>query len=119
MDITRIRGKAVGRSRGSAYGDLVTAVAVDPSAAPSVAEQTRTTLAQLDGILAELGSDKARIIQATVYMADLSRKAEMEDEWVKWIGPDPKTWPQRACVGVQLMPTDLVEIVLVAARKDA
>ncbi|MFN0042764.1 MAG: Rid family hydrolase [Alphaproteobacteria bacterium] len=119
MDIARVKGKAVGRSRGSAYGDLVTAVAVDPSAAPSVAEQTRSTLAQLDGILAELGSDKSRIVQATVYMADLNRKAEMEVEWVKWIGTDPKAWPQRACVGVQLMPTDLVEIVVVAARKVA
>lgn len=119
MTIQRVKGKAAGRSRGSAFGNLVTAVAVDPSAAPTVAEQTRNTLAQLDGVLAELGTDKTRLIQATVYLADIRRKDEMEAEWVKWIGPDPQNWPQRACVGVTLMPSDLVEIVLVAAKKGA
>ena len=38
----------------------------------------------------------------------------MDEVWNAWIGPD--NWPQRACVGVQLAPGDLVEIVVVAAR---
>lgn len=117
MDIERAKGKAVGRNRGSAFRDLVTAVAVDPSSAPSMAEQTRNTLAQLDQVLAELGSDKTRIIQATVYVTDIKKKDEMDAEWNKWIGSDSSHWPQRACVQVQLAGKDQVEIVLVAAKK--
>jgi enamine deaminase RidA (YjgF/YER057c/UK114 family) len=118
MDIKRVKGNAAGRSSGSAYANLVTAVGVDPSDAPTVAEQTRNALAQLDKTLAELGSDKTRIIQATVYVTDIGRKAEMDAEWVKWIGADPKNWPQRACVQAALAGKDQVEIVLVAAKKD-
>lgn len=117
MEIKRAKGKAAGRSRGSAFRDLVTAVAVDPSSAPSLAEQTRNTLAQLDGVLSELGSDKTRIIQATVYVTDIEKKDEMDAEWVKWIGADSDNWPQRACIQVKLAGKDQVEIVLVAAKK--
>lgn len=118
MDIKRAKGNAAGRSHGSAFRDLVTAVAVDPSSAPSMAEQTRNTLAQLDRVLSELGSDKTRIVQATVYVTDIGKKPEMDAEWVKWIGADPNNWPQRACVQAQLADKDQVEIVLVAAKKE-
>lgn len=117
MDIKRAKGNAAGRSRGSAFRDLVTAVAVDPSSAPSLAEQTRNTLAQLDRVLSELGSDKTRIIQATVYVADINKKAEVDAEWTTWIGADPNNWPQRACIQVALAGKDQVEIVLIAAKK--
>lgn len=117
MDIKRAKGKAAGRSRGSAFRDLVTAVAIDPSSAPSMAEQTRNTLAQLDHVLSELGSDKTRIIQATVYVTDIDKKDEVDVEWNKWIGPDSNHWPQRACIQVKLAGKDQVEIVLVAAKK--
>lgn len=117
MDIKRAKGNAVGRSVGSAFGDLITAVAVDPSSASSMAEQTRNALAKLDKTLAELGSDKTRIIQATVYVTDIGKKDEMDAEWVKWIGADSDNWPQRACIQVGLAGKDQVEIVLVAAKK--
>jgi len=117
MDIKRAKGNAVGRSVGSAFKDLVTAVAVDPTSAPTVAEQTRNTLAKLDKVLAELGSDKTRLIQATIYLTDIKKKDEMEGEWVKWIGGNSDHWPQRACIQVGLAGKDQVEIVLVAAKK--
>ena len=50
----------------------------------------------------------------TVYLTEIANKVEMDEVWNAWIGPD--NWPQRACVGVQLAPGDLVEIVVVAAR---
>lgn len=117
MDIKRAKGNAAGRSRGSAFKDLVTAVAVDSSSAPSVAEQTRNTLARLDEVLAELGSDKTRLIQATVYVTDIKKKDEVDVEWNKWIGSNSDHWPQRACIQVGLAGKDQVEIVLVAAKK--
>ncbi|MCX7353711.1 MAG: hypothetical protein NTY59_02560 [Alphaproteobacteria bacterium] len=47
MDIKRAKGKAAGRSRGGAFGDLVTAVAVDPSSAPN--NQLEVMLRTLNG----------------------------------------------------------------------
>lgn len=117
MDIKRIKGDAVGRNYGSGFKDIVTAVGVDPLSSSTVAEQTRNTMAELDKILAQLGSDKTRIIQATVYVTDIQKKNEMDAEWCKWIGPNWENWPQRACVQAALAGKDQVEIVLLAAKK--
>lgn len=114
MEITRLAGAAVGRSRATAWKDLVFAVATGGHAGDDLKAQTAATLEQIERNLTDAGSDKSRILQATVYLADISRKAEMDEIWNAWIGPDD--WPQRACVGVQLAPGDLVEIVVVAAR---
>lgn len=114
MSITRLAGTARGRSRASICGGLVYAVATDAHSAPSVAEQTRNTLAALAATLEEAGSGKDRIVQATVYLRDMATKAEMDAVWCDWIGP-PENWPQRACIGTDLAEDDRVEIVLVAA----
>ena len=115
--IQRAAGGATGRSSGSAYGDLVWAVATCPDkSVKDVEGQTRATLAAIDRHLAALGSGKDRLINATVYVTDIARKAEMDKAWNEWIGPDPANWPQRACIGVALAPGDLVEIVVIAAR---
>jgi len=78
----------------------------------TVAEQTRVVLRQLETNLAEAGSSKHRIVEAVVYLADMSRKAEMDEIWCAWIPGDG--WPCRACVGTALAPGDLVEIKLTA-----
>ena len=114
MTIKRIAGTSKGRSRAVVHGGLVYTVATDQSAAGSVAEQTRLTLAAIDDNLRDAGTDKSRLIQATVYLRDMATKDEMDAVWCDWIGPD--NWPQRACIGVDLAPGDLVEIVVVAAR---
>jgi enamine deaminase RidA (YjgF/YER057c/UK114 family) len=64
-----------------------------------------------------MGTDKTRIIQATVYVTDIGKKDEMDAEWCKWLGTNPDHWPQRACIQVGLAGKDQVEIVLVAAKK--
>ena len=112
MEITRVRGAAKGRSRAVAHGGLVYAVATGAGA--GVAEQTRATLAAIDRNLADAGSDKTRILQATVYLRDMGAKEEMDAVWRDWIG-GPENWPQRACVGTNLAGEDLVEIVVTAA----
>jgi enamine deaminase RidA (YjgF/YER057c/UK114 family) len=114
MEITRLAGAASGRSRAVAWRDLAFAVATAGHAGDDVAAQTAAALAQIERNLADAGSDKSRILQATVYLTEISAKAEMDAVWNAWIGADD--WPQRACVGVQLAPGDLVEIVVVAAR---
>ena len=113
MDIERWQGDARGRSRTSAWRDLVFTVATAPGA--SVAEQTRASLAQISANLAEAGTDRTRLLSATVYLTDIASKAEMDAEWCEWIG-EAANWPQRACVQAALAPGTLVEITVVAVR---
>ncbi|MCP5155763.1 MAG: RidA family protein [Ectothiorhodospiraceae bacterium] len=115
MDIFRLRGDAVGRNRASRFGDLVFAVATAGRPGGSVADQTRLTLAALEQALVEAGSDKTRLLSATVYLTDIARKAEMDSVWCPWLGDDSANWPQRACVQAGLAPGDLVEITVIAA----
>ena len=58
-DIERWAGDAGGRSRATAWRDLVFTVATAPGA--SVAEQTRASLRRISGNLAEAGSDHTRL----------------------------------------------------------
>ena len=112
-NIERWPGDAGGRSRATAWRDLVFTVATAPGA--SVAEQTRASLARISKNLAEAGADNTRLLSATVYLTDIAHKAEMDAEWCEWIG-GPESWPQRACVQAVLAPGTLVEITVIAAR---
>jgi enamine deaminase RidA (YjgF/YER057c/UK114 family) len=114
MTIKRTPGSAKGRSRIVKHGGLVYTVAVAREKSPSMRAQTADALARLDENLAEAGSHKSRILSATVYIADMKRKAEMNEAWLAWV--DPAHAPQRACLGVELEGADLVEIVVVAAK---
>jgi len=115
MEIKRVHGAAKGRTRAVVHGGLVYTVATAANDAESVAEQTRLTLANIDANLADAGSDKSRIIRATVYLRDMATKDEMDAVWCDWIG-GPENWPQRACVGADLAGNDLIEIVVTAAE---
>lgn len=102
-----------GRCSAVVAGNLVYAVATDPHCAAGIAEQTRNTLAELDNVLAKAGSGKTDLIQATVYLSNISEKAVMDAVWCDWIGPEDN-WPQRACVGVELDAGYLIEVVVTA-----
>lgn len=106
-----VEGK--GRCSAVQSGGLVYAVATDPHCADGITNQTRNTLDELDGVLAKAGSSKTGLVQATVYLTDISAKPAMDAVWCEWIGPEDN-WPQRACVGAQLDEGYLVEIVVVA-----
>lgn len=110
----RIHGHSAGRCPAVTHNGLVYAVATDTTGATDIAEQTRQTLIAIEKHLIELGSGKSGLIQATVYLSDMSMKAEMDAVWCDWVG-DRDNWPQRACVGVDLAGDDLVEIVVTAA----
>lgn len=114
MDILRRKGSAPGRSRSVEHGGFVWTVATAADKAPSMYRQTESALEQIDRFLAEAGTGKSRILQATVYIADMARKPEMNQAWLAWV--DPANEPQRACLGVELEAGDLVEIVVLAAK---
>ena len=77
--------------------------------------QTQQILSEIDRLLAASGSDKERILSATVYLADIATFAEMNAAWDAWVSPENP--PARATVEAKLAaPEYLVEIVVVAAR---
>lgn len=80
----------------------------------SVADQTRDMLASVDRLLSENGASKSRILQATIWLADMADFAEMNAVYDQWI--DPANPPTRACGEAKLAtPEYKVEIIIVAA----
>ncbi|MER9946504.1 RidA family protein [Mesorhizobium sp. M0047] len=80
----------------------------------NVASQTQDILAAIDELLAKAGSDKTKILQAIIWLADMSTFAEMNSEWDKWV-PQGNT-PARATGEAKLAgPEYLVEIIITAA----
>ena len=112
MRIVRIPGTADGRCKTVEHDGFVWTVATANGA--TVADQTRAALEQIEVNLNEVGTDKHHIVEAVVYLTDMSKKAEMDEVWCDWIPGDG--WPCRACVGTQLAPADLVEIKVTAVK---
>ena len=81
----------------------------------SVTVQTQEVLKQIERLLAAAGSDKSKILTATIWMADMADFAEMNAVWDKWV--DGKDAPARATGEAKLATPDYkVEIIVVAAR---
>ena len=81
----------------------------------SIADQTRDILGRIDALLAEAGSDKSKLISATIWLTDMRDFAEMNGVWDAWVSPG--NTPARACVEARLAsPLYDVEIMVVAAR---
>ena len=112
--IKRFAGTTPTRSQAVAHDGIVYAVATAKNKSAPLYEQTKDALAQIDSALAQAGSDKSRILCATVYITDMSRKPEMDRAWDEWV--DRANAPQRACIGVTLADRDLVEILVTAAQ---
>lgn len=79
-----------------------------------VAAQTRTALAEIDALLAEVGSDKSKILMATIWLADMADFETMNSVWDAWV--DPEHPPARATGDAKLAaPEYRVEIIVTAA----
>jgi len=77
--------------------------------------QTESVLGKIDALLATAGTDKSKLLMATIYISDKYQVAAMNEAWDAWV--DPESPPARACVEAQF-PRDglLVEIVVTAAK---
>ncbi|HMK88112.1 MAG TPA: RidA family protein [Methylocystis sp.] len=108
-------GAGARMSKAVAHGDtLFTAGQVaNKTKGASVTEQTTEILALIEEILAEAGSEKAKILSATIYLSDISTFAEMNAVWDAWV--DKANPPARATVEARLVAPDYkVEIAVVA-----
>ena len=114
-DITRI-GTGKRMSEGVCYNGIVWVAGQVGNLGDSVADQTRSCLAEVDRILAAAGTDKTRILSAQIWMADMASFAEMNGVWDGWV-PQGHT-PARATGEAKLAaPGYLVEIIVTAALK--
>ena len=77
--------------------------------------QTRQVLAEIDRLLAKCGTDKSKLLQATIWVTDIRNRAPMNEVWTEWV--DKNNLPARACVEAKLAdPKALVEIMVIAGR---
>ena len=115
MSITRLKtGKRM--SQAVVHGGTVyTAGQVAMNAAgESITRQTEAILAEIDELLASAGSDKSRILSATIWLTSMDDFAEMSAVWDAWVVPGET--PARACVESKLAaPQFNVEIAVIAA----
>jgi enamine deaminase RidA (YjgF/YER057c/UK114 family) len=87
---------------------------VAEDATQDVAGQTRQVLASIDRLLAEAGTDKSRVLTATIFLSDMADFAAMNAVWDAWVSPGNA--PARATVEAQLArPGWRIEIVVAAA----
>lgn len=88
-------------------------VAEDPS--QDMRGQTAQVLAAIDSLLAQAGSSKAHILQATIFVTSMDEFPAMNAVWDAWVVPGQT--PPRATVQAALArPEYRVEIKVIAAQ---
>ena len=96
-------------------GTLYLAGQVADDLSASIEQQTRETLANIERLLADAGSDKSRILSVTLYLKDIAADfAGMNAVWDQWLPLGVA--PARATVQAALCePEILVELSVIAA----
>lgn len=114
MNIERINADKL-RSGAVVYNDTIYYTSVPENLDADVTAQTADTLAAIDMMLNQLGSDKTRIIDATIFLADKADFQAMNAAWDIWVVEGNA--PVRCTLQAELMnPQHKVKIKIVAAR---
>ena len=102
-------------SQGVVYGETVYLAGQVNKDVTDVTGQTTAVLKQIDGLLVRAGSNKERILSATIYLADIKSFADMNKAWDAWVPAGH--CPARTTLEASLAaPEYLVEITVVAAK---
>jgi len=90
-------------------------VVANKTAGESVTKQTQEVLSIIDGHLAKAGSDKSKLLTATIYLTDMKTFPDMNAVWDGWVSAG--NTPARATVEAKLAAAPYnVEIMVTAAR---
>lgn len=112
-EITRIE-TGPRMSQAVVHGGVVYLAGQVGTAGASITKQTQDILANVDRLLAEVGSDKTKILQTTIWLSSMDDFAEMNAVWDAWV-PQGHT-PARAAGESKLATPDYnVEILCIAA----
>ena len=102
---------AVVESGGLVFTAGITAKDLDQN----VTGQTEQVLAEIDRRLALAGTDKSKIMSATIWVSDIRLRDDMNVAWNAWTGGE--NLPARACIEAKLAnPAIFVEIAVVAVK---
>jgi enamine deaminase RidA (YjgF/YER057c/UK114 family) len=115
MSIRRI-GAGPRMSKAVVHGNTVylAGQVADKTKGASVADQTKEIVGIIDELLKEAGSDKTKILSATIYLSDISTFPQMNSVWDTWVVAGET--PARATVEAKLAaPEYTVEIAVIAA----
>ena len=99
------------------HGDTIylAGVVAKTTAGESVTKQTQEVLSIIDSHLAKAGSDKSKLLSATIYLPDMKTFPEMNAVWDGWVSAG--NTPARATVEAKLAaPPYNVEIMVTGAR---
>jgi len=81
-----------------------------------IAGQTAETLSRVDALLAEAGTDRTRILSATIHLRNIEDFSAMNAVWESWL--ESGTAPARTTVEARLASPELLfEVTIVAALK--
>ena len=82
-----------------------------------IRQQTRETLAHIDRLLAEAGTDRSRLLSALIHLRDFADYDGMNEVWDSWL--PARAAPARTTVqALMFRPEVRVEITVVAALPD-
>jgi enamine deaminase RidA (YjgF/YER057c/UK114 family) len=113
MNIERI-DPAQRWSEAVVHNDTIYYTSVPENLDEDATAQTADALAAIDVLLARVGSDKSRILDATIFLADAADFAAMNAAWDAWVVAGSA--PVRCTVQAKLMnPKYKVEIKIIAA----
>jgi enamine deaminase RidA (YjgF/YER057c/UK114 family) len=97
------------------HNDTIYYTAVPENLDANAKDQTAETLAIIDAALTEAGSDKSKILDATLFLVNKEDFPAMNEAWDAWVSPGHA--PVRCTVQANLMnPKYKIEIKIIAAR---
>lgn len=101
------------RSDAVIHGGVAYLAGVVANQGSDITTQTQDVLATIDQQLALAGTDKSRLLTATIWLTDLTNVKAFNAVWTDWVAPSGL--PARACVQAGLQGDTLLEIVVTAA----
>jgi enamine deaminase RidA (YjgF/YER057c/UK114 family) len=115
VTVKRYETSAVYSKVTEANGFVFTAGVIPADLSRDVEGQTAEVLTEIDRLLALAGTDKSKVVQASVWLSDIRNRDGMNKAWTAWLGG--KDAPARACVEAKVIdPRMLVEISVVAVK---
>jgi enamine deaminase RidA (YjgF/YER057c/UK114 family) len=115
MPITRHEPSKILSNVVEANGFVFTAGVVAGDLKQDAKGQTGQILAEIDRLLKLCGTDKTKVVSATIWVSDIRLRETMNEAWNAWTGG--QNLPGRACIEAKLAdPRALVEIAVVAAK---
>ena len=95
-------------------GTIYLAGEVPDDTSKDITGQTEEVLGKIDRLLAQVGSDKTKLLSAQIFLPDMEDFAGMNVAWERWVPPGQT--PARATIEAKLAnPAYKVEIMCIAA----